>query len=122
MRQQCHGGIWSEDKVRAKGYVNIKLQDGQTVKLTKILYVPEAVKTHFERIKARLEGFYNGVHSVQNDHREEQSEHDLRRKEQSKQEYDVLFEGKEICPRGTIGNHQYARKENGNKGQKRRMA
>ena len=74
-------GYGQKTKCELKGYVNIKLQDEQTVKLTKILYVPEAVKTHFERIKARLEGFYNGVHSVQNDHKEEQSEHDLRRKE-----------------------------------------
>ena len=32
-------------KCELKGSVNMKLQDGQTVKLNKVLYVPQAVKT-----------------------------------------------------------------------------
>ena len=31
-------------KCELKGYVNIKFQDGKTVKLTKVLYVTQAVK------------------------------------------------------------------------------
>ena len=31
-------------KYELKGSVNMKIQDGQTVKLTEVLYVPQAVK------------------------------------------------------------------------------
>ena len=31
-------------KCKLKGFVNMKLQVGQTVKLTKVLYVPQSVK------------------------------------------------------------------------------
>ena len=31
-------------KCKLKGYLNVKLQDGQTVKFTKVLYMPQAVK------------------------------------------------------------------------------
>ena len=45
-------------------------------------------------------------HSGKNDHQEERSGYDLRHKETSKQNYDVLFEGEEICPRSTRGTYQ----------------
>ena len=41
-------------KRNIKGSVNMKLKYGQTVKITKLLYVPQAVKKTFERIEARL--------------------------------------------------------------------
>ena len=44
MQDTCHSGKWKEDEVRGKVSVNMKLQDGQTVKLTQVLYLPQAVE------------------------------------------------------------------------------
>ena len=49
-------------KCELKVSVNRKLQDGQTVNLTKVLYVPQAVNV-FECIKVCFKGRYDGGYS-----------------------------------------------------------
>ena len=49
-------------KCEMKGSVNMKLQDGKTVKFPRFLYLPQAVKNFFERIKDRFNGHcYGGL-------------------------------------------------------------
>ena len=101
MRHQWHGGKWSEDEVQAKRlrkHETTIWTNGETYQSP--IHAPSCEK-YFDRIKSRLEACYNGSHSGQNDHQEEQSDNDFIIKERSKQEYDVLLEGKYICPRRT---------------------
>ena len=63
MRHQCHGGKWSEDEVRAK-----RLRKNKTTRWTSGETYRGPVRApicemFFERIKARLKGCNNGVHS-----------------------------------------------------------
>ena len=81
MRHKCPVGKLTEDEVRAK-----RIRKHETKRWTNSETYRSTVRApsreiYFENIKAHLEGCYNGGHSGKNDHKEERSEHDSRRKE-----------------------------------------
>ena len=41
---QCHSGKWPEDEVRAKSICKHEATRWKNIKLTKVLYMPQAVK------------------------------------------------------------------------------
>ena len=97
-------------KSELKSSVNMNLKDGQTANLTKVLYVPKAVKNILSISRLISKGITmgatqdriiikkNGVSMIL----------DARK---GKKNHDVLLEGEEVCHRRKICTNQSARTE-----------
>ena len=98
-------------KCKLKGYINMKLNYGQTVKLTEVLYVPQTMKNLLSVSRLITKGATMGATQDKTTIKKNGVSTTLDERKRSKQEHHVLLEGEKIFSRRTRCTHQYSRTE-----------